>query len=150
MIPAGTDSQLIELFAHASRFVASRSIVSSQVLLVSLLVPSKKRYGFSCCCSEKGLARRRVRHAAAPLIDGTAATDDVACSHHFPLHGPAATAALTATCITGLPIHGAAATALANAGGASAHADADASASAHADPDACVSGAGAVTHQLQL
>jgi hypothetical protein len=26
-----------------------------------------------------------VRHAAAPLIDGTAATDDVACSHHFPL-----------------------------------------------------------------
>jgi hypothetical protein len=96
-----------------------------------------------------------VRHAAAPLIDGTAATDDVACSHHFPLHGPAATAALdpdaaTATCITGLPIHGAAATALANAGGASAHADTDASASAHADPDACVSGAGAVTHQLQL
>jgi len=139
MITAGTDSQLIELFAHASPFVASRSIVSSQVLLVSLLVPSKKRYGFSCCCSEKGLARRRVRHAA-PLFDGTAATDDVACIHS-PLHGPAATAA----CISGLPLHRAAATALANASGASAHADADAGASAHAGPDDA--GAGAVTHQ---
>ena len=106
--------------------------MSSQV---SGPIPIQERYGFSCCYTEKGLARRRVRHAA-PLFDGTAATHDVACIHS-PLHGPAATAA----CISGLPLHGAAATALANAGGASAHADADTDAAASASTDAVIAGA---------